>query len=106
MASLGVLVVVAIVLASSVAFGDSPSGAGPDLAARLQSRAAFRDESDAGALATARAKFPAVLDTAPLKWPALRPGEKLAGYLGDDAAVVDEGAGRRGVLGELDAAAR
>ena len=93
------LVVAAALLADALAFGESapagqrPQGSNRAAAARLASRQAFRHQSDRQALATARAKFPALLDMTPLRWPVLRPGERLARYLNDDVAVVSYGSG-------------
>jgi hypothetical protein len=72
------------------------SAAGRD--ERAASRSSFRGQSDAQALATARDKFAGLLTSPPLRWPALRSGQELRGYLGDARAVVAEPSGRLGVI--------
>lgn len=103
------LVVAAAALACGLAVGVTVSAgqtaadanpttsvAPPD--ARLASRQAFRNESSSQALATARDKFPWLVNAPALKWPATGVVAALKGYLNPETAVVDSGAGRRGLL--------
>lgn len=84
----------AVTAAREQAFRASPAGR----RARARSRRAYRRQSAAGAFATTRHVFPALVEGKALRWPPLAHGEKLKGYLGLHSAVVREPGGKRGIV--------
>lgn len=94
-----------VAMAGASALGQSatdsppaPSSSADPTLTPVESRDAYRDQSDVEALATVRDQFDGLLDTPPLKWPAVQPGEDIHGYLTDNSAVVSEPDGGRGVI--------
>ena len=67
-------------------------------AERERSRRDYRGESDAEALATARRKFPDVVEAPAFKWPPLDRDEKITRYHGPRAAIVREANGKHALL--------
>ncbi|HKP90736.1 MAG TPA: hypothetical protein VJT75_12285 [Thermoleophilaceae bacterium] len=63
-----------------------------------ESRDAYSDQSDAEALATDRDQFDGLLEEPPLEWPPDHRGQDVRGYLSENAAVVTEADGSRGVI--------
>jgi hypothetical protein len=65
---------------------------------RAASRAAYRNQPDDQALATARAKFSQLVDAPAEKLPNLRPGEQVDRYLGSQTAIISEPGNQKAVL--------
>jgi parallel beta-helix repeat protein len=79
------------------AYRDSAAGR----AERADSQDAFVDQPDDQALATARAEFPELVKSPPLRWPELGADQEIDHYLSPTTAVVDE-PGRKDALLQSD----
>lgn len=75
-------------------YGDTAAGR----RARAASRSAYAHESDREALATGREQFAEFFDEPVLRWPVLRDGDRLTGYVNDETGVATLASGKRAIV--------